>query len=212
MASSRLISRLQLSKRVAIGKSQVYRDCAKGGKLECALVGGEVDLEHQAARMYCAEHNYKEPDVVAISKGAPKPQQPANATLPPDEFADNPDNAEAYLDMPLREIVARYGTQPQFKNLVGSAKNLLAMRGMEEEQARKRGEYIHRAHVEKLVALVDSLQKALLSDAVSNMATTTEAQVKAGATRPEVEKSMRNTISRVIKITKSQIVRALRDG
>jgi hypothetical protein len=114
--------------------------------------------------------------------------------------------------MPLREIVMRYGTQKQFSGLVGAAKNLLSMRGMEEEQARKRGEYIHRAHVEKLVGMIDSLQKTLLSDAVSNLATSTTAQVKAGATKSEIEKSMRNTISRVIKITKSQVVRSLRDA
>lgn len=213
MASNRLITRLQLSTRVSISKSQVYRDCEKGGKLAPAMVGQKVDLDHKSARLYCAEYDYQEPDVVAMARQTPKAKTPppANVTLPPDEFADDPENAEAYLDMPLREIVMRYGTQAQFKEFVGVSKNLLSMRGMEEEQARKRGEYIHRAHAEKLIALIDSLQKTLLSDAVSNMATSAIAQVRAEATKPEIEKSMRNTISRVIKITKSQTVRALRD-
>lgn len=85
------------------------------------------------------------------------------------------------------------------------------MRGYEEEQARKRGEYIHRAHAEKLVAMIDGMQKALLTDAVSNMANKAMVQARADADKTDVERAMRDTISRVIKLSKTQIVRSLRD-
>ena len=129
----------------------------------------------------------------------------------PDDKADEDRSANEYLDMPVRELIARYGTQSQFKDLAAAVKNLIQMRGYEEEQARKRGEYIHRVHAEKLVAMIDGMQKALLTDAVSNMANKAAVQVRAEADKTEIERSMRDTISRIIKLSKSQMVRSLRD-
>jgi hypothetical protein len=129
----------------------------------------------------------------------------------PDDKADEDRTANEYLDMTVRELIARYGTQSQFKDLAAAVKNLIQMRGYEEEQARKRGEYIHRAHAEKLVAMIDGMQKALLTDAVSNMANKAMVQARADADKTDVERSMRDTISRVIKLSKTQIVRSLRD-
>ena len=180
------------------------------------MVGQHVDLEHKCARVFCAEYNYREPDVGQIRKDAAKANAPTydappNVTIPPDESEGDLENAEAYLNMPLREIVYRYGTQKQFKEFTTAAKHLIQMQGFEEEQARRRGEYIHRSHAERLVAMIDGMQKALLTDAVTNIATTVEAQVKSGTPKKEIEKSMRNTISRVIKTAKAQLVRSLRD-
>ena len=144
--------------------------------------------------------------------GAMNPNLAGFLPNPEDEdISDEDRSANEYLSMSLGEIVARYGTQPQFKNLTGAVKNLIQMRGYEEEQARKRGEYIHRAHAERLVAMIDGLQKALLTDAVSSMTNKASVQVRAGATQSEIENAMRDTISRSIKASKSQLVRALRD-
>ena len=216
MASVRLISRLQLVNRLDVSKSVLYRDCENEQKLKPAMVGAKVDLDHKSARLYCAEHNYREPDIADLLKNERNKKPPApeksNVVLPPDNFdIVDPDDADSYLEMTLKEIITRYGTQPQFKDFVSASKNLLQMRGMEEEQARKRGEYIHRVHVEKLVALIDAMTKTLLSDVVSNLAISCTAQIKADATQPEIEETIRSNISRTIKTTKAQVVRGLRD-
>lgn len=217
---ARLITKLQLVSRLkGRTKSPLYRDCEPGGPLHSALVGSKIDLDHQAARIYCAQYDYAEPDVVAERKAAAQAEAKKRVpvTAPPlreEEFTaeeDDDADAEEILSMPLREVVARYGRQGQFKDYVTASKNLVQMQGLQEEQARRRGEYIHRVHVEKLAHLVDSLHKALLSDACTNIAHTTTALVKAGADPRKVEEAIRDTIGRIIKQTKAQVERGLRN-
>ncbi len=120
--------------------------------------------------------------------------------------------AQKWLAMSVREVVARYGTFSRFKELANAAKSLVQMRGYEDDQARKRGEHIHRDHAERLIAHIDALHKALLSDTVTNVITTLQAQVKAGADKKELEKTLHTAISRTIKLTKEQSSRSLRDA
>lgn len=239
----RLITRGALASRLSCSKSLVYKLAKKGMRLEHALVGDKIDLDHPDAVAFCAQNDYQEPDLALITAAAmeagrkhekhnqqqvgqrrgaavPKEQPPTFTqeqiaplleAFAPDDKADEDRTANEYLDMTVRELIARYGTQSQFKDLAAAVKNLIQMRGYEEEQARKRGEYIHRAHAEKLVAMIDGMQKALLTDAVSNMANKAMVQARADADKTDVERSMRDTISRVIKLSKTQIVRSLRD-
>ncbi len=235
--TQRTITRGELARRVSCSRTLVYKLAKKGGRLENALVGDKVDLNHPDAAHFCAQYDYQEPDGALIAaaareSGYKRAQQqqrtpPHKATPPPtftqeqiaplleafapDDKADEDRTANEYLDMTVRELIARYGTQSQFKDLAAAVKNLIQMRGYEEEQARKRGEYIHRAHAEKLVAMIDGMQKALLTDAVSNMANKAMVQARADADKTDVERAMRDTISRVIKLSKTQIVRSLRD-
>lgn len=222
----RLISRAELSKRVRVNRSFVYKECNEGGALYAAMVGQKVNLEHPAAYAFCHKYDYQEPDQVEVALAATKEQKekekqkriaqqraevaPRMDTLPPDAKDNDDHDAEEWLNMPLREIIARFGTQAQFKEYVAAAKNLVHMRGQEEDQARKRKEYIHRVHAERLVVMVDGMTKSLLSDAATNIATTVEAQVKAGAEKTEIERTLRETISRTIKGSKAQLERSLR--
>jgi hypothetical protein len=216
-----------LARRVSCSRALVYKLAAKGKRLENALVGDKVDLNHPDAAHFCAQYDYQEPDgaaIAAAARASVREQPNGKGTAPPsthldhfppqqfdDDKADEDRTANEYLDMSVRELIARYGTQSQFKDLASAVKNLIQMRGYEEEQARKRGEYIHRAHAERLVAMIDGMQKALLTDAVSNMANKVAVQVRANAEKTEIERSMRDTISRIIKLSKTQLVRSLRD-
>ncbi len=200
---------------MSVSKSQLYRDCEDGGRLSTALVGTKVDLDHKDARIYCAEHNYQEPDVLAIKREASQSARvstPANAVIPPDEMRDDPNCAQDYLDMPLKEIIYRYGTQPQFKDLMQATKTIVQTRGLEDEQQRKRGDLVHRVIAERLIAHIDGLQKTLLSDAVANMANTAMVMTRAGDDKSAVEHAMRNVLSRIIKSSKAQAERMIRDA
>ncbi|MBT56177.1 MAG: hypothetical protein CMF72_22600 [Mameliella sp.] len=204
-------------------RSYVYRQFKPGGKLENALVGSQVDLNHPDAAHFCASQGYSEPDGAAIAQQArakvtkpkpPAPKAPDPIHDPAPDF-DEPDpedvSAGELLEMPLREVVARFGTASHLKDYVGVVKSLVQTRGYEDEQARKRKDYIHRVHVEQLVTHIDALQKALLADAVKNMATRTVTQVAAGEDQKNIEAAMRDVISRTIKAAKSELERRLRD-
>lgn len=234
--SNRLVSRGELARRLTCSRALVYRHTEPGKRMGNAVIEGMVDLNHPDAAKFCAQYGYQEPDgasIAAAARVATVKQVAAAALSPPastpapsvgrsvpvvavdNEFEDGKSDEERtaneFMDMSLRELVGRYGTQSQFKNVTAAVKNLIQMRGYEEEQARKRGEYIHRVHAERLIAMVDGLQKALLTDAVSNMSNKAAVQIRAGAEKTEIEGAMRDTISRTIKLSKSQIVRSLRD-
>lgn len=219
----RLISKGELARRVTVARSYVYSQCKDGGKLSQAIVGTQVDLNHPDAAHFCASYGYSEPDGAAIAQKArakatkpratsPKARDPIHDPAPGfDEPEPEDVTAGELLEMPLREVVARFGTASHLKDYVQVVKSLVQTRGYEEEQARKRKDYIHRVHVEQLVTHIDALQKALLTDAVKNMATRAATQVAAGEEQKAIEAAMRTVISRTIKAAKSELERRLRD-
>lgn len=135
------------------------------------------------------------------------PRSTAHHT-PPDEV--NRDIAATeYLDMPMRAAVLRFGDQSAFKDWTAAVFKLAQLKGMEEEQARKRGDYIQRDVAESVVVMIDALSKALLSDVCMNIATSAMNMAKAGASRNEIEHAVRGSIERTIKMTKQQAVKKL---
>lgn len=127
---------------------------------------------------------------------------------PPDEI-DRDIAATEYLDMPMRAAVLRFGDQSAFKDWTAAVFKLAQLKGMEEEQARKRGDYIQRDVAESVVVMIDALSKALLSDVCMNIATSAMNMAKAGASRNEIEHAVRGSIERTIKMTKQQAVKKL---
>lgn len=215
----------ELARRVSCAKTYVYRQCKEGGRLfNAVLPGSRIDLNHPDAAHFCASFNYQEPDGAEIAKkvraetkkprrSAPKAvDQYPSALVEPTEGPDPGDiSAGELLEMPLRDVVATFGTASHLQGYVAVVKALVQTRGYEEDQARKRKDYIHRVHVEQLVAYIDALQKSLLTDTVRNMATRATAQVKSGESQLTIEESMCEVISRTIKSVKSDFERRLLD-
>ena len=137
----RLISKGELTRRVNCARSYIYSQCKEGGKLSQALVGSQIDLSHPDAAHFCALHGYSEPDGAAIAQQArakaTKPRTPTpKARDPihdPDPGLGEPDpedvTASELLEMPLREVVARFGTASHLKDYVAVVKSLVQTRG-----------------------------------------------------------------------------------
>jgi hypothetical protein len=225
MKPNRLISVAELVRRVGCSKAWVYRVFAANGELHHTLVDKKVDLDDPDVKSFCGLHDYKEPDgvsVVAAARKKPRAKRKAKPAAPLAVEPPTPENsidvesaedatATELLEMPLGQVVARYGTAGALKEYVQVIKALVQTRGYEEEQQRKRKEYIHRVHAEQLIIYVDTLQKTLLSDTVKNIATRTITQVKANASRRDIEKSMRAVITKTIRASKADLDRRLRD-
>lgn len=221
---SRKIPRAELAHRVTCSSSYVRKVFTKKGKLgHCIDDDSTVDLEHPDVVEFCAMHGYQEPTAETTQakpqKSKPKPMPapfPVTITVPDDRTMAEPEDPEdvtasELLAMPLGEVIAKFGTASHLKDYVAVVKSLVQTRGYEDDQARKRKDYIHRVHVEQLVVYIDTLNKALLIDATKNMATRAVTQVKAGESQQQVEAAMRTVLSRTIKATKADIDRRLRD-
>ncbi len=177
-----------------------------------------------------ARHGKKKPDPLVVAarqslESAPEPEDDEPAPLPnkitvngkprstahhtPPDEVDRDIAATEYLDMPMRAAVLRFGDQSAFKDWTAAVFKLAQLKGMEEEQARKRGDYIQRDVAESVVVMIDALSKALLSDVCMNIATSAMNMAKAGASRNEIEHAVRGSIERTIKMTKQQAVKKL---
>jgi hypothetical protein len=226
MKTQRLVGRLELSRRLTgATKSTVYRQCGEGGRLHAAMVGDKIDLEHKNARIYCAEFGYTEPDMVAERAKASKAattkannaprydiSAPAHDTLPPDRYEDDDPDATGFMRLSLQEIVKRYGKQPQFKEYVAAYKILVQTQAAEEKMARDRKEYAHFSHLERLAMHIDGLHKMLLTDAAKNIADTAKTLTAAGASDVAVRKAVTKVLEQVIKMTKSNSERIIRNA
>ncbi len=236
MQRQRLVGRLELARRLTgAGKSHVYNQCKPGGALHAAMIGDKVDLDHKNARLFCAEFGYVEPDMVAERakastaarakvKSEPNYDRtpPKSDILPPstysyvpyDDSEDDEDamDAKAYMDLPLREIVRRYGKQVQFKELVNAYKVLVSTQAAEEKMARDRKEFAHFSHLERLAMHIDGLHKMLLTDVAKNIADTAKTLSAAGASDSEVRHAVTKVLEQVIKMTKAQSERIIRSA
>ncbi len=229
---TRLVTKAELLRRVNRTRPSFYRDC--NGPLKKAITDSDlVDLNHIDAVNYCHKYGYEEPDAIAIANAAREQDKQAaerereaipqtttgNFTAeywpngaPEAEYDDSDDQTAAdIMRMTLEELVGRYGKQAEFVNYTRALKILTDTRAKEEDAARKRGEYIHRAHVEKVIQHVDALQVALLNESTLAIANKTRAIVKAGGEDKQIERGVHDIISRTIKGAKSTITRALRN-
>lgn len=185
----------QLVKLTNIPRTSLYRQFEKPPLSDAVLPNGQVSLDHPAVRELLADHGVElESDAI--------PSRILKGTLTTRDFHD----------LTVRELLAAgNGDLDMLKELAQIAKHISTTETQQFALNEKRREFIHVQHVQQLVTHVDALQKALLTDAVKNMATRSEAQFAAGESRREVESAMRNVISRTIKATKSELERRLRE-
>ena len=188
----------------------MFRDCQPGGKLHPALVDEKINLDHPVTAQYGETYGYTGTDKLGTWKATASKSKNEAWEVSVDDDDETP--ASEIMAMPLIEIVKRYGKNTQFKDYVLAYHKLTQIQGLEEEQARKRGEFIHRVHAERLTALIDALGKSLLADVVTNIANSAMSMAIAGASRQEIERAVRAPIERTIKTVKDQAVRGLRDA
>lgn len=223
----RLVSRAELVRRVSVGKTFLYRECEKGGKLHPAMVGKNINLEHRAAKFFCAEYDYQEPDFedeikkareAAAARASTKPvydrTSPTSDVIPPDEDEFDGDGLGAvdFMDMSLRDIVRNFGRQAQFKEYVAAYKTLVVTQAAEEKMARDRKEFAHFSHIERLAMHIDGLHKMLLTDATKNIADTSKTLTVASASDEEVRKAVSKVLEQVIVMAKAQSDRIIRNA
>lgn len=205
------------------GRTAVRNRMAPGGILHHAVHGSKIDIDDPVVREFMGANGYDPIAGQSFAKENCKPKKPgrkpggakqAHAEKLAAEqktIAAGEIEPSEWLNMTIRDAVQHFGTDVSFKDWASAAYKLVQIRGMEEEQARKRSEYILREHAESLVSMIDGLHKALLTDVVTNMANSAINLTKANADRNAIENDMRNTIERTIKIAKEQAIRKLRN-
>ncbi|AUR81568.1 hypothetical protein NVP1009O_01 [Vibrio phage 1.009.O._10N.261.51.C9] len=240
LSKARLVSKAELLRRLNRSRTRLYEDFGPEGRMAHTVAAdNRIDLNHIDVVNYCHEFGYQEPNVkqqvsdalAAERKKASAPKGPdvrntdvaadvMRGVVTPDQSADaasdewgDPDEIETaeFMNMPLRELVHRFGTQSRFLDYVRARKVLAEIQAKDEDAARRRGEHVPITIVLKLEGHIDALQTALLAETAVAIRSKVAAMVKAGSDEKQIEKTVHDLISRTIKTTKATTARLIRD-
>lgn len=126
---------------------------------------------------------------------------------------DVPEDINAFADFTLREIIARYGSDTAFVDFLKATKMIedIAMKRL--QNAKTAGEQVSIDLVRTgVIEPIDAVFRALLTDGAKTIATTIVSMTKSNATIVECELKVIQHLSKIIKIAKQKIAKAVTSG
>ena len=120
------------------------------------------------------------------------------------------ENINSYLDMTLREITERFGTDIQFKNLLDARHRIEDIKTKEFKNKIQAGEYIPRDMVERYVfPFIDNAFRRLVEDLPGTLTRQVKAKVLAETEDEDVTDFIRDSISKTLKGLKDNAIRVI---
>ena len=231
---SNIITKAALSRLAGTSRMAVTK--AAKGPLADAVVGKKINVAHPLVIEWLSSKGVTETAAAAVEPAAkkktkkkskkkttakkdPKPKpKPAAATPPnPTPITVGGYDIDGLEDLTLREIVMRYGSIDGFKRYVESLKSISDFNLRDMKMKVHRGELIQRdLVVGTLIPLIDVAYQRLVSDVPAAITQQIIARVESGGEDMigDSEKIIRDAVSRVLKNTKSSIMKMeiLNDG
>lgn len=230
---ARLESRSEFARIAGVSPAAITKACK--GPLAPACIGKRIDLDHAAVRAYLAIHGVALPDRAPTSAplpsadpadhGVERGRQPDPTTRAPRrrrrptgravEPSDSPppDDVETFVDLTLRELTDRFGTETNFKDWLDARKKIADIREKDLKNDETEGRLIERELVRThIFGSIEASHRRLLGDMPKTIARRLYALVKAGAPVEEAEAVIREVISSQLKPVKTTAARVLRDA
>lgn len=215
----KLISRSDLARLGGVSPAAVTQSCRF--RLAAACAGTLVDLEHPATRAWLADQKArgrkrKTRDETSRRALRAKAETAKQSDVDPPREGGVPTLngdglAEEILDLTVREVAERFGTDRRYLNWLDAY--------AKREQARKsrlaneetEGSLVDRNFVHQHVfAHVSALQHRLLTDAARTITARLFPLAKSGASLEQGEREVRDQISKHLKSLKARVARALK--
>lgn len=153
----------------------------------------------------------------SIEAPAPPPEPPDN-TAPPQpppgpDVIDIPNDIGAFIDMTLREVIQRFGTDAAFCDWLKATKEIEAIEEKRLKNAQTRGELVSRKLVKiGVIEPIDAAHIKLLTDGAKTIARRSTAMHGAGRTVEDIEKFVSEQMTSFIRPVKSRVAKALRNA
>lgn len=226
-----LLTKSDFAQHCGVSRQAVKQACVLS--LAPAVVGDRIDAEHPAAVRYYQRHVNR---INASPDGPPTPPMgmPVAAQFTPDSAPTSPpkqrpyvqseptekgsqeygldtsEDVEFYADKTLREIVTKHGTHRSVKDWVDVFKKLVDIKDRQLSNAEKEGRLISRELVKTfMLASIDGCFRRLLQDTPKSLALQIDALVKSGAGLEDIERLIRESITKQLRPMKASLVRAL---
>ena len=181
------------------------------GKLKAALIDGKIDIDHPAVILYAKKKKrtrYLKPENVQEIKPAPKKKKKSK----PKEYelTSSGENVIAYLDCTLREILNKFGTLTQFKEVLKSVKAIEDIKFCQLKIEKEEETLISRELVSHHVfGAIDGANIRLLTDAPRTIATKVQAHFMAKGNLEEGEEIIRNEIASHLQSVQEEAIKIL---
>lgn len=121
-----------------------------------------------------------------------------------------PEDILAFVDMTLRELLLRFGTETAFKDFLSATKQIEDINEKRLKNAATRGEVVSRTMVRTgIVEPIDTAFNNMLTDGSKTMSIRITAMVNAGKDAAEVEDYIKKTLSSFIRPTKAKVARSM---
>lgn len=204
-----LVTRAKFAEMAGVSSPAITSACRSA--LGDACTGKKIDVTHPEAVRYIRNARSQMTKPADKVGHAARRESELQAIL---DMAENgppiPDHLISIMDWTVRDVVDKFGTTTAFVDWLKAKQAIVAIEEREIKIAAQRGKLVSRELVEKNVFdVVESSHVNLLRDGCKKMAALTVPKVKAGANETEIEKMLRDTISRHIKAIKSRAARAL---
>lgn len=217
MTDTRYKQRSEFAVLCGVSRAAVSKACGEGKALAPAFDGKNIDLAHPAARAYVlAKTGEQLPDArsyaqhtrgVAAGKEKRKRAAPAD-DMPPLEEAEH---IAEYLDMTLRDVIDKFGTDVRFLDWLKAVEKLEAIRDKRLRNDERENKLVPRELMGVVVGAFERCFSLQLNDASKTISARLYSYVKAGRTVEDATQLVEDQISAPIKDAKRRIAAAMKE-
>ena len=203
----RLVSLTDFASATGVTRTAIAKACR--GKLGKACVDDRINYDHPAALAYLEKKGF---DATTFAPTDPIEASDIEDLDPDPETAEIRDITQ-YMDMTLRELLAKFGTVRFFKDWLEASLKMENVKAKQLDTEERQRKLIHRDYVKTFViGAMDATFRRLLSDAPRTIASRIASAVKSGATLEENTVVVREIIESQLAPMKAQVAKAIRKG
>lgn len=204
------LTKAEFARRAGRSRSTITEAC-QGPLAPACMPRGRIDAAHPAVQRWAADRGINPTalvDDLAAKRPRSKPEPaPKGRSAPPDRI-----DLDALLDLTLREITDRFSSQQGFTDWLQARKITADTRRLELANAETAGRLISRELVKTHVfGAIDGTFRRLLGDVPKTIARRLLAAAASRAPVEDVEREVRDIISRQLRDLKVTAARKLRD-
>jgi len=195
------MAKTDIARLTGLGRSSVTAACRKA--LADAVVGSKVNAAHPACIAWLSERGVD----VTLLRVAHDPATFAEAI----GKKGAPRSVEALLDMPLREIIERFGSVDGLDAWLSRRKRIAETRRVELQNEQVSSAMISADLVRDIIigSFLETLALRLLRDVPAKVTAHAKAMLSTGASAEEIQRFIHDEISGILKHTKREIQKSI---
>lgn len=203
------ISHAELARRAGVTHAAITHACKKN--LQPAVQGNKIDAAHELVIEYINKRKRGDNDHVRghqAKKETQKQEQESQAIE-----VEIPENITIFVDMSLREIIEKFGTDIRFVDWLRATKSIEDINEKRLKNAITEGKLIDRELVKNfIIDPINSMHTKLLGAGSKTLSIRLKSKIDAGCTILEIETFISEYIESFINPMKNKIIKSLKNA